>query len=41
MFQKEEDWMILGREKRQMSAEGEELREEKKVVPLAGLQTNT
>lgn len=41
MLQKEGDWMILRREQKQMSAEGEELRKEEKVAPLAGLQTNT
>ena len=39
-FQKE-DWLILDREKQQMSAEGEKLGEEKKVAPLAGFQTST
>lgn len=39
LFPKKEDWMNLGREKQQMSTEGESLGEDEEVVPLAGAET--
>ena len=41
LFQKREDWMIQGREKQQVSTEGEYLGENMEVTPLASTQANT